>query len=136
MSRARIAFVILVVALATSLPIATAAAAPPAPRLGVAASSGCYAQWPVNVVAVVTPTWPSSRITSATATVHWSVGDQVYAMTRAPFSFGNAVHARAAVPLGQPVGVVSIDVQVFVGAVEFDRSVSVRVVCGSSGGVG
>jgi hypothetical protein len=137
MSKVRLALFVLVAALAISLPLATASAAGrPAPKLGASASSGCFPDGPVNIRATFTPSGPAAKITSGTATVHWSVGDQVYTLTRDPGSAGNAVKVLAAVPAGQGLGVVSIDVQVFVGVAEFDKTISAKVVCGSTGGVG
>lgn len=134
MSKVRLALLLLVAALAISLPLATAAAAgKPALRLGASASSGCIPDGPVNIRAVVTPSGPAAKIAngSASATVHWDAGaggDQVYAMTRAPGSAANAVRASVAVPAGQPLGVVSIDVTVFVGLTQFDKTISAKIV--------
>jgi hypothetical protein len=136
MPRARLASFLIVAVMAISLPLANVAAAATPPRLVAGASAGCYARFPVNVVAVVVPGGSAGQITTATATVHWTTGDQAYAMTAASFPFGNVAFGAATVPLGQPAGFVSIGVQVFVGAVELDRTVSSRIVCGSTGGVG
>jgi hypothetical protein len=141
MSKFRLGFLLVVVALAVSLPLATAAAGKPALRLGASASAGafgCDPAAPVNVRANVTPSGPAVKITSGSVTFHWDAaagGDQTYALGRAPGSKANAMKALVAVPAGQPLGLVAADVKVFVGATEFNKTISVKiVVCETTGG--
>jgi hypothetical protein len=141
MSKVRLAFLLLVAALAISLPLATVAAGKPAQKLGASASSGgfgCDPVAPVNVRATVTPSGPVAKITSGSVTFHWDAGaggNQTYALSRAPGSAANAMKALVAVPAGQPVGLVAADVKVFVGATEFNKTVGVKIVlCETTGG--
>jgi hypothetical protein len=116
-------------ALAICLPLGvTAAAGKPALQLGAHASSGYYPDGPVHITALVTPSGPSAKISAGTATIHWLAGDQVVALTRAPGSPANAVQAMVSVPLGQPLGLVRVDVSVTVGATVLNKSITARIV--------
>jgi hypothetical protein len=128
-SRRRIAATAIALAFAISLPLAvTVAAGKPALRVNAHASSGYYPDGPVNITAVVTPSGPAAKITTASATIHWLGGDQVVALTRAPGSASNSVRALVGVPAGQPLGLVGVDVSVTVGATVLNKSITARIV--------
>jgi hypothetical protein len=131
MSKIRLVLLLLVAALAISLPASAVAAGKPALKLGVSTSAGafgCDPAQPVNVRATVTPSGRAVKIASGSATFHWTAGDQTYDLTRAPGSAANAVKALVEVPDGQALGTVAVDVQVFVGATEFDKTVWAKIV--------
>jgi hypothetical protein len=123
-----IAVAAIVAALAISLPLGVMAAGKPALQLGAHASSGYYPDGPVQIIAVVTASGPLAKISVGTATIHWSAGNVVVAMTRAPGSRSNAVRATVSVPFGQPLGMVDVDVSVTVGATVLTKTITARIV--------
>jgi hypothetical protein len=131
MTKRRSLVLVLATILAIALPASVMAESKPAVRLGASASSAafdCTPAQPMNVRATATPAGNTVRIATATATVHWTTGDQTYPMARGVGSNANAMLAKIPVPDGQALGVVWVDVSAVVGSATLTATVKSRIV--------